>query len=740
MKMDCDQMNERSIIGTPEPAGGSLWVDQYLPAPEPVQGKGPRIDIAWLRGALFRQRWLIAMILVLAVMAGVTLTLLTPPTYRASATVRVAPWGNTIFEGQEVNSQIVSPSEVDTLMQTQIQILQSRNLAEQVARDLGFGKRTDLLGADIDDSRPANRTDAQWEEDKIKIAAQILKGSVSAKLPTDSQIIEISVTSGQPALAAEIANGYAKAFVQTDVRRNVDSNAYAREYLLRQIDEVRKQLNDAELAANAYARNAGIVTPATIGSGEEGSSTIVGANLASVNQTFAAVRANRIAAEQKWRAIANLPASQIPEVLGSPVVQGLTEERAKLSAELAVLRQRYNDDFPAITDLRSRLSFIDQQIERTGADVKSSIRGQYLVAKQQEDAMQRELAAVTSDALVEQDKKIEFTALDREAVALREQLKSLLDRFNQLNAASNLQASSITPLDTATVPNSPVAPSLPRNLMIALVLGFGLAVGLALVREIFVNQFHRAEDIEDRLGLTFLGLTPYVKSDDLESEETNQFSTLMEAYAAVRSTIDYAVPRKGAVIQFTSSQASEGKSTTSLILAQLFARFGRKTLLIDADLRKPSVHALLGIERPSAGLVEVLLGHVTFDEAKIETVRENLSILSVGRLPPNPLELLSSGGLRDLIDACRNEYSLVIIDSSPLLGLADSAEIAKIVDATVFVVEANRTSLAQARTAVNRLQSVGANIIGAVLTKYRALEAGSDYSYQYQYYQYGERG
>ncbi|MCL9998897.1 MAG: polysaccharide biosynthesis tyrosine autokinase, partial [Erythrobacter sp.] len=351
----------------------------------------------------------------------------------------------------------------------------------------------------------------------------------------------------------------------------------------------------------------------------------------------------------------------------------------------------------------------------------------------------RELGAVTSDALVEQDKKIEFTGLEREAVALREQLKSLLDRFNQITAASNLQASSITPLDTATVPSSPIAPSLSRNLMIAVVLGFGLAAGLALVREIFVDQFRRGEDIEDRLGITFLGHTPFVKSDDLENEEGNQFSTLMEAYAAIRSTIDYAVPRKGAVIQFTSSQASEGKSTTSLILAQLFARLGRTTLLIDADLRKPSVHALLGIERPSAGLAEVLLGHVHFDDAKIETVCDNLSILSVARIPPNPIELVSSSQFRDLIDACRNEYSLVIIDSSPMLGLADSAEIAKVVDATVFVVEANRTSLAQARTAIGRLQAVGANIIGSVLTKYRALEAGSDYSYQYQYYQYGER-
>lgn len=733
-------MNERSVIEAPEPSGGSVWADPYLPAPYAEQPKGPQFDIAWLRGALFRQRWLIGVVMVLAVMAGVGLTLLTTPTYQATATVRVSPWGQSIVEGQQdLTSQIVSASEIGAFMQTQLEIVQSRNLAEQVARELGFAKRTDLLGPNVDESRPANRSDKQWEEDKVQLAAQVLQGSVTASLPNASQILAIQVTSESPTLAAEIANGYAKAFVQTDVRRSVDSNAYARDYLLDQIEDVRKRLNDAELAANAYARSSGIVTQETMGSGEEGSSsTIVGANLASVNQTFAQVRANRIAAEQKWRAISNLPASQIPEVLGSPVVQTLTSERAKLNADLSVLRQRYNDDFPAIADIRSRLALIDQQIERTGADVKASIRGQFVVARQQEEAMQRELGTVTSDALVEQDKKIEFTSLEREAEALREQLKNLLDRFNQINTVSNLQSSSITPLDTAMVSDSPIAPSLTRNLLLAVVLGGALAAGLAILREVFVDQFRRGEDIEERLGLTFLGQTPYVKIEDRENEEDNQFSTLMEAYAAIRSTIDYAVPRHGAVVQFTSSQSAEGKSTTSLILAQLFARLGRSVLLIDGDLRKPSVHVLLDIERPSVGLAEVVLGHVSFEDAKIETIRENLTLLPVAGIPPNPAELISSAAFFDFIEARRAEYSMVVIDSSPLLGLADAVEVARIADATVFVIEANRTSLAQARTSLNRLRAVGANLLGGVLTKYRALEAGADYSYHYDYYKYGK--
>ena len=188
----------------------------------------------------------------------------------------------------------------------------------------------------------------------------------------------------------------------------------------------------------------------------------------------------------------------------------------------------------------------------------------------------------------------------------------------------------------------------------------------------------------------------------------------------------------------TSSQAAEGKSTTSLILAELFARLGRRTLLIDCDLRKPSIIPLLDIAPKEQGIAEVLLEQATLEEAVIEGVHDNLHILSVADIPSNPVELLSSDRFRQFIKDQLDNYSIILFDSSPVLGLADAPEIAQSVDATIFVIEANRTSFAQARTAVQRLRKVGANVIGAILTKYRALEAGSDYNYQYQYYQYGD--
>lgn len=731
-------MNESAIIEASEPGGRSLKVEQYLPAAYADQPESsPLIDVAWLRGAIFRQRWLVIAALAVAVLGGIVVTMLSTPVYEATATVRLSPRSNYIVEGEDVARENIGANEVDDYLVTQVEIIKSRNLAETVARELDLGTRSAVLGPDAEKARPPRLTDEQWEAAKIQQAALVLQGGVSAEVIRMSTIIGISYSSPDPVLAAEVANAYVKAFVQADVRQSLDANAYAREYLQTQIEEIRGRLAEAETQTNSFARAQGIVTQQTVSTEEDGGVTITGAKLSSINQTVSAARAARIAAEQKWRAVANIPASQLPEVLSSTFVQNLATEKAKLTAELSVLSQRYNDDFPAIVDIRSRLNLINQQIERAGADVKETIRSQYLVARQQEQALEAELNAVTGEALAEQDKKIEFTGLEREASALREQLRSLLDRYNQLSTASNIQSTTVTPLDTATVPSSPVSPNLLRNLILAVVLGLGAGGGLAFIREIFVDQFRRVGDVEERLGLPALGVTPYIKDKDITSEEVNQFSILMEAYSAIRSTIDYAIPRNGSIIQMTSSQASEGKSTTAFILAQMFARFGRKTLLVDLDLRKPSVHALLNIERTSTGIVEVLLGHAKFDEARIDNITENLSILTVAGTPPDPVGLLSSPAFREFLDARRDEFSLIILDSSPLLGLADAVEVAKYVDTSIFMIEANRTSVAQARASLKRMKAVGANLMGVILTKYRTMEAGDDYGYQYSYYRYG---
>lgn len=736
-------MNEQSMMNSPEPGPHGTWLDTYMPGQNALaQPRGPElVNVSVIRGLLYRQRWLVAAVLFAAAVVGITVTLLMTPMYEATSKVSVKPFGEQVVEGQGTAG--ISSNLVYEYIATMVARIKSRQLAEVVVTNLKLDERQDLLGKDVDDSRAPGMSDEQWRAAKRQMAISAASASLNVAAAQGSLVINIGVRSENPVLAAEIANGYAAAFVESDTRSSVQSSRYALSYLTEQIDQTRQRLQTAEEAANQYARARGIIIqPATSGAEEENASsaaTLTSSRLANINGKFIEARAARIAAEQRWRAVENLPASQLPEVQNSAPLQALVTDLTKKRAELAELRQRYNDDFPGIRNLRAQIDTISTQLDRSAAELKATLRNELTVARNQENALSQELQTLTGDTLGEQDQKVQLSVLDREAEALRTQLKILLDRYNTVNSAANVNPGTLQMLDSATVPTSPYSPNMLRNLSIALALGAALAVGLAVLRETFDDRIRSLEDIEDKLGLPFLGHTPYVTDRDISMDGSNRFSALMESYSSIRAGIDFSLPRSSNVIQLTSSQPGEGKSTTSVVLAEMFANFGRKTLLIDADLRRPAVAKMLGVERPKVGLVEVVLGHVKLEDAVVRGLRDNFDILPIGEIPPNPTEVLGSKEFEDFIKECREQYSLVIIDSCPVMGLADAPMLSRLVDATVFVLEANALPFSRARVAVRRITSAGGKVIGAILTKYRALDAGQSYDYQYTYYQYGPR-
>ena len=734
-------MTDRYIMRSPDSGEQGTWLETRGPDTHlvPFQERGNhRLSFAMIRGILFRQRWLIGIVIVAALIAGVVFTLLATPMYQAQSSVRIEPYGTRIVEGQDLE-QGVAANQVYDLLATYVGVINSRSLAEQVAENLNLAERYDFLGEDVDLQRPDGMTDEQWHDAKQDMAASILHASVDSEIPMDNWIIEIVYRSEDPAIAAEMANAYSFAFANFYTQEALSNNEYAQGYITEQIDTVRDRLREAEQAANAYARANGIIVQSV--TDEEGGisgTTLTSSNLSNINTRVSEARAARIAAEQRWRAIQNLPAAQLAEVQNNGLLQSLIAERAQRNSELISLRQRLRDGHPQVVAVLGQIESLDEQIDRTSSDIKSVARNDYQVAANQEQALEAELNRATGATLSEQESQVQYGVLEREAAALRDQLEALLNRYNQISTAANVQSGTVNPLDSASIPDAPYSPSLLRNLLAALVLGTGLAGGLALLRETLDDKIRSTESVEERLQLPLLGHTPYVDRYDIASDEEDPFSPLMEAYGSIRSTIEFRLGSDNQVIQLTSSMASEGKSTTAIILAELFAGHGRKTLLIDCDLRRPSISKLLDIGRPKIGLVEVLLGQTDLQSAIVRGKHDNLSILPIASIPSNPTEVLASKHMQQFIDRCRQEYSLVIFDSSPMLGLADAPMLGSMVDGTIFVLEANRVGAAQARNAIHRLETAGGKAMGVILTKYRALEAGESYDYQYAYYQYGD--
>lgn len=705
-------------------------------------GLSSMLSLATIRGVVYRQRFMLVGIVSLALVAALVVTLLTLPMYSASATVRIDPYTTNIVDGQNLEPDI-PVNEIDRYMQTQATVITSRRTALQVVESRKLDTREDFLG-DLATMRPEGMTDAQWKSSRRDVAAGMVQGGIKVDVPMENRIITISYTSPNAAISAEVANAVADVFVQDDLRRALETNNYAQAYLKDQIDKLQSSVQKAEEAANAYAKANGLVAQApVISSGKDGDATpaqtVTVATLASVNETYTAARAKRIAAEQRWSAIANIPAGQLPEVQQNNAIQSMIGDRSKAITELSQLRQRYGETYPRLRELNAQVTSLTSQINKASSDIKNAIRDDYTIALRQEQALEGELTKVSGKTLDEQDRRVRYNMLDREATAQRTQLASLLTRYNEISAAANLKPGTSSKLDAAQVPGGPVSPSLPKNMLIGLFLGGALAIAIAVLREAFDDRLRTTDDVERKLGLPLLGYTPDISERDVLEEVSDPFSILMEAYSSIRSSIDFAVPGNNRVLQITSSEPSEGKSLTASTIARKYAQLGRKTLLIDADLRKPSLFALFGTTRPKVGFVEVLLGDVKFEDALIKGTPENLDVLPVAPSKVSPVELLSSQVLADFIEKYRELYSLIIFDSVPVMGLADAPLLSRIADATVFIVEANRAHFGQAKTAIRRLQSAGARIAGVVLTKYRAAEAGMSYDYQYQYYAYGER-
>ena len=718
------------------------WVDRYLPVQS--AGAGPvgeapgMIDMAAIKGMLWRQRFVLAGVIAAVVLLAFIATVLVKPVYQATATVRVEPDTSTPLDDPTYQSRI-SAMEIQRYLVTLTRVLQSRSMANLVADSLKLPSRPDfdrLIGSP---EKPEEMSAPAWRAARREIAAGYLQGNVIAEAPIEERIIEIGFRSEDPQLAATIANAYVENFLTDDLRRSLESNAYAQRYLADQIEQTRIRLQDAEVRVNAFARANRILTQSLTSKATDedsggGGETVAISNLTNINEAHTAARANRIAAEQKWLAAASTPAQQIPEVQQSAAIQSLLGEKSKLAAQVAELRQRYGSDYPELREAESQLAALDRSISQQASDIKSGLRNSYQVALRQEQGLSSELSKVSDMSLDEQDKRVHLNLLNREAEALRKQLATMLDRYNQVAASANVRSGNITRLDPAVVPVAPVSPNLIKNLMIALVIGSGLAVAIAILREALDDRLRSASDVESKLGLPLLGMTPVV--DDASQAEDNP--QLSEAYSTIRSSIDFALPHTGLnVLVMTSSQSGEGKTTTSISIARKYAQLGRKVLLVDADLRKPSVASYFGASRSRNGFVEVLLGQCTFESALLSQPQANLDVLPVGSIPPNPVEVLSSPLVSEFVAKHAADYSLIVFDTSPVMGLADAPLLARLADGIVFIVEANRSHFGQTKTALRRLRDANANVLGVVLTKFRALDAGLSYDYQYSYYSYG---
>jgi capsular exopolysaccharide synthesis family protein len=557
-------------------------------------------------------------------------------------------------------------------------------------------------------------------------------GGRAVKPITGSRLIDISFTDPSPQRAQRVANAFGEAFINFNLDKRLESNAYAKTFLDDQIKQLKIRLQDAEKAMIDFAQKEQLIA-----SNDKDSKASSAYDQAS--SALNAATAERIKNELQWKQVEAATAINLPQLLMNGTISGLRAARGTLTAEYQEKSTTYGPNYPAMAEIKSKIAEIDRQLAAEVKTIKASYKAAYEASLAQEQELKKQVTTTRNETLDTQKRSIQFNILKREVDTTRTLYESLLQRFKEVDVASGVGVNNVFVVDRAQLPGGPSYPVRSGFLRNALVAGLLAGVGLAYLLEKLDDVVHTTEEAESLSSLTTLGVIPKVRS--VEAETADPRSGLCESYRSLCTTLQLAtaegLPK---ALLFTSAMPGEGKSLSCLLVAKQFSAMGLRVLLIDADLRNASLHKKLDLDN-SVGLSNYLTSGCTPSEA-IQKVgdKQPIFFMSSGPLPPNSAELIGSLRMQYLIDVTTRTFDLVIVDGPPVMGLADTPLLTRSVKTTVFIVAAGQTRKPALQSALKRLTLARTNIIGMVLTKFDA-SMGRQHGYAYGYgYGYGGAG
>lgn len=692
-----------------------------------------------------RRKWLILGTVVAFVIGGLLLTLFTTPLYTSSAILEIQRETSNFAEVQGAEK---SPTAVDTeFYQTQYGLLESRALAERVARSLRLGDDPaffETFGVTpseklFDNGRPIPTAAAR--EARQKAAGSLLLGKIKVDPERMSRLVKISFTSADPQLSKRVIDAWSENFIQTTLERRYAATSYARKFLEDRLQQLRVRIDQSERALVGYASSQNIVNIPGASTGNQsesaGERSLVADDLANLNRELTQATADRVTAESQMRA-----GGQSKDLLNNQATNTLRTRRAELSADYARMLQQFDPEYPPARAIKAQIAAIDASLNGESGRAANAIQQAYQASVDRERTLTEKVRVLTGRVLDFRRRSIQYNILQREVDTNRQLYDALLQRYKEIGVAGGVGVNNISVVDGAEVPNRPSSPRLLFNMALALLTGLLVGAGLALLIEQIDEGITDPIDIERLLHLPLIGVTPKVTDAAPLVALSDPKAFLTEAYATIIASLGFStshgVPKTLAV---TSARPAEGKSSTSYALARGLARNKRRVLLIDADMRSPSINYLLDMPL-GLGLSNYLAGSDNIEDLIHPTDVEHMAVLTAGPQPPSTPELLSGDRLRQLLALLSSRYDHVVLDLPPVMGLADAPLIASQVEGTLVVVAAHSTHKNVARLAIDRLRSSHSRIVGVVLSMFDAKQASYGYGYGYGYgqgYGYGDR-
>lgn len=707
---------------------------------------------------LWRRVWLILFFVLVFGAYGVYQVNRAVPVYSTRSVIKYEPAGANIVEFGERSRAIYRHEDINTA----VMLIRSPSVAERVLAEMRATRRAaeeDAAPQPIEVTDPSAFAQIRHFAGRVQrgirnrivtfpqpdVDAQVLAeqgavrgllGQITVSREPQTKIITIAARDRDPARAARVANEFARQFMISVHEEQRQRMEFVRAFVNQQLEETKLTLEEAERNLYLESQQADITVL-------QENRNIAIATLTSLIADIESRRTDVVTLEARVRALQNLPHDAAPTEIDD-FRSTLLARRAELSLQRAQLIAENNEDFPPIRALDLQMAEIDKQIAEA------------IAVFRQQRARELDLARLTLTALEErlreheaivanlEQKMIRFRVLQREVDATRQIFESLLDQFKRMEVTGEAAPSLVSIVEEAAIPRFPSSPNVNRTIMTFLVMGLMAGSGFALLLHWMDRSVRDPRLVEEALGLPNLGFVPFLKEarrGGLLSAKAKKAALLdpssksseAEAIRYLRTSLQYS--RAGhapQVIHVTSCFPQEGKSTISANLAGFFAERGQRVLLIDGDLKRPTVHRTFSVAK-APGLSDVLTGQKTIDQVVVRSESTGVDIMPAGAATPSPVTLLDSSAMTRLIESLRPRYDLVLLDSAPAHGMADALVLATRADGVILVVKHGKTLMEVLSRTAEKLQSIDARILGVVYNSTRARRKDGYYGYGYGY-------
>jgi polysaccharide biosynthesis transport protein len=730
----------------------------------PVKTEKPPDLLAWWR-VIRKRRWTVLTafsVLFVAVLGG---SIKEKPVYRAKALIEIDKENPSVANPQEM---FLLDEVSDAYLETQYKVLASDDLAKRVIQQLSLDRLDEFLpspgvwpwSAHAAPSIPPPPNGNAVAPD-LSVQEAVLthfQDCLDIRPIRRSRAVELRFDSQDAQLAARAVNAVAENYIQKNLEARWDATQKASDWLSLQLKDLKAKLETSEDAMEKYASDNGLLYLETDkGTDKE---SIVNQSVREIQEELTKAQADRMAKESIYRLGQSGDYGSLPGVFENKLLQDLTVRLADVQREHAQLAATFTEDYPKVKETQSQIAELQSSLERERWRAAQKISNDYYAALRREKLVRQSFAEKQAQANQIAEKSVQYGILSREVDTNKGLYEGLLQRLKEAGVSAGLNASNIRIVDPGMVPFKPIAPNYPLNLGLAAFLGLGLGVSIAFLKEHLDQTIRYSEDVFHYLGVPVLGFIPTIvalhgrKRKDIipvdrelifgvaasspaaggaliEDPPRNDLgihkgSAFSEAFRELRTSVILSASGRFAnSILVTSAQPGEGKTTVAVNLAFSLAQLGQPVLLVDADMRRPSIQKYF----PQRGsrLSAYLAGQGAWQQMVYPTSISRLYVLHCGPVPENPSELLSSDRMRALMQESMATYRFVILDSPPILNRADSRILGSMVGATILVVKGGDTPRQVVQYAESQARSVGANLIGVVLNN---LDSSlNDYSY-----------